>query len=372
MHYKLNFILDSKANDLEVAILKGLPIWRFSGVSFKHNNIKTRLSAICKSLNLRLPAKTLYISFQSTLSYSEYLRMEFYIIWILAFLLKKTTASPRFFPKSKLQIDLSASVSMANQSYSFYQAILILNNPKPALGSLRSSLFQNLIRKLILSRSNILILGPIGFGKTFSVMHVLSQVSQSYIMHIDALCGLHKFKSLIAQVAEPKQAIFHLDELGSFSQEKLALVKLITDKTLTKNATVLATANPCKCGNYLNQAQSCRCSQNSVRAYYKKLSPALLDRFDVILYYEQDIELKLKEFAEILKDPGLACVSKKQFSSQLESNLLEYVYTHNLSQRKRAQLRHLTQVFCHKSGSTKQGLELAKLCQQFYLQQINV
>jgi magnesium chelatase family protein len=49
---------------------------------------------------------------------------------------------------------------------------------------------------------------------------------------------------------------------------------------------IIATSNPCPCGNFPNLSR-CTCSPSQRSAYRKKLSRPLLERFDMILWVEQ-------------------------------------------------------------------------------------
>jgi len=87
--------------------------------------------------------------------------------------------------------------------------------------------------------------------------------------------------------------VLFLDELPEFSKNALEVLRqpledgfamisrINASITYPCRTTLVAAANPCKCGNYLDETRQCNCTQQEVRNYLGKLSGPLLDRIDI-------------------------------------------------------------------------------------------
>lgn len=87
--------------------------------------------------------------------------------------------------------------------------------------------------------------------------------------------------------------VLFLDELPEFSRDVLEVLRqpledgVVTisrvNATLTYPArtTLICAANPCKCGNYLDETKECTCTSNEIKKYLGRLSGPLLDRIDI-------------------------------------------------------------------------------------------
>lgn len=87
--------------------------------------------------------------------------------------------------------------------------------------------------------------------------------------------------------------VLFLDELPEFSKNALevlrqpledgfALISRINASiTYPCRTTLIAAANPCKCGFYLDDTRECTCTPQEVRNYLGRLSGPLLDRLDI-------------------------------------------------------------------------------------------
>lgn len=87
--------------------------------------------------------------------------------------------------------------------------------------------------------------------------------------------------------------VLFLDELPEFSKNALEVLRqpledgfamisrINASITYPCRTTLVAAANPCKCGNYLDETRPCNCTQQEVRNYLGKLSGPLLDRIDI-------------------------------------------------------------------------------------------
>jgi len=84
-----------------------------------------------------------------------------------------------------------------------------------------------------------------------------------------------------------------LDELPEFNKDALEVLRqpledgVVTisriNATLTYPArtTLICAANPCKCGNYLDNTKECTCTPKQIQQYLGKISGPLLDRIDI-------------------------------------------------------------------------------------------
>lgn len=87
--------------------------------------------------------------------------------------------------------------------------------------------------------------------------------------------------------------VLFLDELPEFDKDALEVLRQpLEDGTVTisrinatftypARTTLICAANPCKCGNYLDDTKECTCSPKQIQQYLGKLSGPLLDRIDI-------------------------------------------------------------------------------------------
>lgn len=87
--------------------------------------------------------------------------------------------------------------------------------------------------------------------------------------------------------------VLFLDELPEFDKAALEVLRQpLEDGTVTisrinatftypARTTLICAANPCKCGNYLDDTKECTCTPRQIQQYLGKLSGPLLDRIDI-------------------------------------------------------------------------------------------
>ncbi|MHC1683213.1 MAG: YifB family Mg chelatase-like AAA ATPase [Clostridiaceae bacterium] len=97
------------------------------------------------------------------------------------------------------------------------------------------------------------------------------------------------------EVTLAHRGILFLDEILEFNKKTLeALRQPLEDGEITisrmsnklvlpANFMLIASMNPCQCGNYLQPNKLCTCSLNEIRRYQNKLSKPLLDRMDLFV-----------------------------------------------------------------------------------------
>ncbi|MFH1405296.1 MAG: YifB family Mg chelatase-like AAA ATPase [Patescibacteria group bacterium] len=175
---------------------------------------------------------------------------------------------------------------------------------------------------------NILMYGPPGTGKTMlakSLPSILPQLDlreslettsiasvagelgkQSGLMQTRPFRNPHHSCSAVSlvgggtwpkpgEVSLAHRGVLFLDELPEFSRHVLENLRQPLEDgevTVARAAASLkfpakfmlvATMNPCPCGNKNNENKICTCSFNAISNYHKRISSPLLDRFDIFI-----------------------------------------------------------------------------------------
>lgn len=101
-------------------------------------------------------------------------------------------------------------------------------------------------------------------------------------------------------VSLANNGVLILDEINSFSRKFLDTVKEITDaktcNNFPSNFSLIATMNPCSCGNLGKEDARCTCPPSKITSHWAKVGSPLLDRFDIRVPIEissiKDIDTK--------------------------------------------------------------------------------
>ncbi len=203
-----------------------------------------------------------------------------------------------------------------------------------------------------MNRHSVLLIGPPGCGKSMiaeRLYTVLPEPSNKEILeikrirsfvgesnapmarpfamphHTISLGGMIGGTSALLPglVTKTHNGILYLDEIVEFKPEVLeALREPLSNKEiqLTRNYQsvkypadfmLIATMNPCLCGNHLSKTLTCSCTAYTIKRHIKRLSGPLLDRVQMIVYMDR---------VDLLK--GHQPVSSEEMKKRIQSGLV--------------------------------------------------
>ena len=173
---------------------------------------------------------------------------------------------------------------------------------------------------------NVIMIGPPGSGKTMlakcfpSILPELTFEEALEVTKIHSIAGVLDSKEGIVttrpirsphhtattlsltgggRLAKPGEislahtGVLFLDEMPEYNRNSLETLRQPLEDgviTITRvesaieypaNFTLIASMNPCPCGNYGSRDKECKCSPNAIKKYLNKLSGPLMDRIDM-------------------------------------------------------------------------------------------
>lgn len=232
---------------------------------------------------------------------------------------------------------------------------------------------------------NILMIGPPGCGKSMiaerlhTVMPELSREEKIEITKIYSISDnemTHEIKGnrpfraphhtisrvgLVGgvqpgEISKAHHGILYLDEIGEFKKDAIdalreplsngyiQLTKSGRSMTFPSLFMLVATMNPCPCGQFLSNNACCTCTQHDIKRYFNKLSWPILDRLDMTFYMNrvENFNPKGLENRITSRDLRTSIERARQFrekerpislSDDVEKIVLKFYDKNNLSMR---------------------------------------
>ena len=191
--------------------------------------------------------------------------------------------------------------------------------------------------KTMLARAFCTILPPLSSNQALEVtaIHSIAGVLKGSVITQAPFRSPHHSSSYVAIIgggAYPRpgeitlahRGVLFLDEFPEFDKRVLeSLRQPLEDRvvhiarsqgsvTFPASCIVICAMNPCPCGFYESQHQSCRCSAYDIERYQKKVSGPITDRMDMWVPVEHIDYDKLTQRADVTQENSIKLAAKVQ------------------------------------------------------------
>lgn len=167
------------------------------------------------------------------------------------------------------------------------------------------------------------------------------------------------------EISLAHNGVLYLDEMPEYSRHALEMLRQpLEDGTITvartaltvtypANFTLIASMNPCPCGNYGSRDKECKCSPSQIHKYLSRISGPILDRIDI------HVEVDNVTFDDLRSQIQEECSSeiKKRVDSARAKQLERFRGMKNFSNAKMSV--PATKKFCSLSRESEELLKSA-------------
>lgn len=172
-------------------------------------------------------------------------------------------------------------------------------------------------------------------------------------------------KSKPGEISLAHNGVLFLDEFPEYSRDLIETLRqpledgyitvsrLNQTVTYPSNFTLIASMNPCPCGNYGSKDRECKCSPNQIHKYLSKISGPIMDRIDI------HIEVDNISYCDLHKDKKEECSAdiKKRVDKAREIQLERFKNSKIFSNAKMSVPQ--TKKFCQLSPECQKLMEQA-------------